>query len=108
VAASKKYASKELRDRYVTTLMAGLKFLATTRKNTNVLQHMAGYFKDQLSGDEKQELLEVIEQFRRGHVPLVVPLVLIRHYVRKYGVEYLKRQHYLNPHPAELMLRNHV
>jgi uncharacterized protein YbgA (DUF1722 family)/uncharacterized protein YbbK (DUF523 family) len=108
VARAKTLARKELQEHYVTTLMAGLKLLATARKNTNVLQHMVGYFKAHLSADEKQELLAVVERYHQGQVPLVAPLVLIQHYVRKYDVSYLKRQHYLNPHPGELMLRNHV
>jgi uncharacterized protein YbgA (DUF1722 family) len=69
---------------------------------------MMGYFKRQLSADEKQELLEVIQSYHDGLVPLIVPIVLMQHYVRKYGEPYLKRQLYLNPHPAEMMLRNHT
>jgi uncharacterized protein YbgA (DUF1722 family) len=67
-----------------------------------------GYFKKQLSGDEKQELLEIFGQYRNEHVPLIVPMTLINHYVRKYDQPYLKQQTYLNPHPLELKLRNHV
>ena len=67
-----------------------------------------GYFKKQLSGDEKQELLEIFDQYRNEHVPLIVPMTLINHYVRKYDQPYLKQQTYLNPHPLELKLRNHV
>jgi uncharacterized protein YbgA (DUF1722 family) len=69
---------------------------------------MMGYFKKQLSSDEKQELLEVIDHYRLGHVPLIVPITLVNHYVRKYDQPYLKEQYYLNPHPVELKLRNHV
>ena len=93
---------------YLSLMMAGMKLQATARKNTNVLTHMAGYFKKVLSGDEKQELTEIIETYRKGLVPLVVPITLIRHYVRKYNEPYLMRQTYLSPHPMELMLRNHV
>jgi uncharacterized protein YbgA (DUF1722 family) len=89
-------------------LMEGLQLLATPKKNTNVLQHMAGYFKDTLSADEKKELLEVITNYHDGLVPLIVPITQLRHYVRKYKEDYLARQFYLNPHPLELMLRNHV
>jgi uncharacterized protein YbgA (DUF1722 family) len=85
-----------------------LRLKATARKNTNVLEHILGYFKKQLTPDEKQEMLEIIQQYRSGHVPLVVPVTLINHYVRKYGEPYLSRQVYLNPHPIELQLRNHV
>ncbi len=45
---------------------------------------------------------------RQGLVPPLVPLTLIRHYVRMHGVEYLQGQTYLEPHPKEFMLRNHV
>jgi uncharacterized protein YbgA (DUF1722 family) len=69
---------------------------------------MAGYFKKLLSSDEKQELLDVIGQYHKGLVPLIVPVTLIKHYVRKYDEPYLAKQYYLNPHPLELMLRNHV
>jgi len=108
VADPKQYKRKELFEQYCATLMEGLQLLATVRKNTNVLQHMAGYFKQQLSPDEKQELQDVIANYHQVLVPLIVPITLLHHYVRKYNVAYLKQQACLNPHPVELMLRNHV
>jgi uncharacterized protein YbgA (DUF1722 family)/uncharacterized protein YbbK (DUF523 family) len=108
VADPKKYRREELFERYFATLMEGLQFLATIKKNTNVLQHMAGYFKQRLSSDEKQELQNVIENYHQGLVPLIVPITLLQHYIRTYNEKYLKQQVYLNPHPLELMLRNHV
>lgn len=108
VANAKRYGRAELMARYFVTLMDGLRLAATRKKHSNVLQHLAGYFKKQLSAQEKQELLGVIAQYSRGLVPLIVPLTLIRHYVRKYEEPYLKGQYYLEPHPLELMLRNHV
>ncbi len=108
VAAGKKMPIKELYNQYQILLMEALKLKTTIRKNTNVLQHLMGYFKKELSGDEKQELLEIFEQYRSEYVPLVVPITLISHYVRKYDQPYLKQQTYLNPHPLELKLRNHV
>ena len=88
--------------------MEGLKAIATTKKNTNVLTHILGYFKRHLTQDERKEMVDLIELYHRGLVPLIVPIVLFNHYVRKYNEPYLARQYYLNPHPAELMLRNHV
>ena len=108
VAAGKKAQRGKLQADYLEALMEGLQFLATPKKNTNVLQHMAGYFKKQLSAEEKKELLDVITNYHDGFVPLIVPITLLKHYVRKYKEEYLARQFYLNPHPLELMLRNHV
>lgn len=108
VAEAKKMRRAELHENYLSLLMEGLQLLSTPKKNTNVLQHMAGHFKDTLSSDEKKELLEVITNYRDGLVPLIVPVTLLRHYARKYKEDYLARQYYLCTHPLELMLRNHV
>ncbi len=98
----------ELERRYTRRFMAALTVMATRRRHTNVLQHMAGYFKDHLDRDAKGELLAAIEDYRRELVPLIVPMTLLRHHVRTHDVSYLAGQLYLEPHPKELMLRNHV
>jgi uncharacterized protein YbgA (DUF1722 family) len=108
VAKAKDLPLKELCQKYQTLLMESLYLKTSAKKNANVLQHMMGYFKEQLSSDEKQELLEVVDFYREDHIPLIVPITLINHYVRKYDQPYLKQQLYLNPHPLELQLRNHV
>jgi len=108
VAGGKALPLKELYTQYETLLMEALKLKSTDKKNTNVLHHMMGYFKKDLTSDEKQELLDVIEQYRDGYIPLIVPITLMTHYVRKYKQPYLSKQIYLTPHPAELKLRNHA
>jgi len=108
VADAKKIPPGKLYSQYQTLFMEALNLKTTTKKNVNVLQHMMGYFKKQLSADEKQELLEVIDEYRHGFTPLIVPITLMKHYVRKYSQPYLRQQLYLNPHPVELKLRNHV
>jgi uncharacterized protein YbgA (DUF1722 family)/uncharacterized protein YbbK (DUF523 family) len=108
VARAKDLSLKELYHQYQTVLMEALQLKTTPKKNVNVLMHMMGYFKEELSLDEKKELLEVIENYRQEYIPLIVPITLINHYVRKYNQPYLKQQVYLNPHPLELQLRNHV
>jgi uncharacterized protein YbgA (DUF1722 family)/uncharacterized protein YbbK (DUF523 family) len=108
VAHAKEFSPDELFPRYEAMLMEAMELKATAAKHVNVLQHLMGYFKEQLSADEKQELLEAIENYRKGFVPLIVPITLINHHVRKYGQPYLKDQWYLHPHPTELQLRNHV
>ncbi len=95
-------------ERYQELLMAAMSLRPTTKKHVNVLQHMMGFFKKFISADEKQELLSVIDQFRNNIVPLIVPVTLINHYIRKYQEPYLMQQRYLNPHPLELKLRNHA
>jgi uncharacterized protein YbgA (DUF1722 family)/uncharacterized protein YbbK (DUF523 family) len=108
VAGGKGMPIKRLYSAYETLLMEALKLKATARKNSNVLQHLMGYLKKQLSLDEKQEVLEIIHQYRSGDTPLIVPVTLINHFVRKYEQPYLSDQVYLNPHPIALQLRNHV
>lgn len=108
VASDKGTPLQELYDSYFGMLVEALRLKSTVKKNVNVLHHIMGYFKTDISAGEKGELLEVIENYRSGFVPLIVPVTLINHYVNKYDKEYLKKQHYLNPHPVELALRNHV
>lgn len=108
LAGGKRTDAAALAARYRDGLLEALRLHATAKKHVNVLQHMLGYFKAQLTADEKQELLEVVERYRQELVPLVVPVTLVAHYVRKYGVAYLRDQVYLNPHPLELKLRNHA
>ncbi|MBM4271638.1 MAG: DUF1722 domain-containing protein, partial [Deltaproteobacteria bacterium] len=108
LVADSKGSAGNRNETYIATMMEALTLIATVRKHTNVLHHLMGYFKKDLTPDEKQELLDVIDQYRRELIPLIVPVVLLKHYVRKYNQPYLKRQLYLHPHPIELMLRNHV
>jgi uncharacterized protein YbgA (DUF1722 family) len=108
VADPKKWKKEKMLQEYLANLMKGLQCNASSKKNRNVLQHVMGYFKDVLSADEKKELEEVITHYGQGLIPLIVPITLLRHYVRKYKQPYLQMQHYLHPHPLELMLRNHV
>lgn len=108
VAEGKQYSPKDLYARYEAVMMAALSLKTTLKKHTNVLQHMLGYFKQELSAGEKQEMLDLIKQYKEGLIPLIVPVTLFNHYVRKYGQAYLSKQVYLNPHPTDLKLRNHV
>ena len=108
VATGKSLTRSVLEERYSTLFMHTLQVLATRKRHVNVLQHMMGHLKSALDADSKAELLSLIARHGAGQVPLVVPLTLLRHHIRRLGVSYLAGQVYLDPHPAELMLRNHV
>lgn len=95
-------------ERYEALLMEALRLKTTLKKNINVLQHIMGYFKKDLSADEKKELLDILDQYLKEFVPLIVPVTLLNHYVRKFDQPYLEKQIYLNPHPLELKLRAYV
>ncbi len=108
VANAGRHKPDALYAEYISNLMEGMSLVATSRKNANVLYHIMGYFKKKISAAEKEELLEVIGNYHSGLVPLIAPIVLVNHYVRLFREPYLEKQFYLNPHPMELMLRNHV
>ena len=107
VADAAKSPFDQVKEEYLELLMEGTKRIATRRKHQNVLLHILGYFKKDLTGDEKRELIDIIDQYKEEHLPLIVPITLVNHYVRKYDKPYLAEQLYLNPHPKELNLRNH-
>jgi len=108
VAEGKQMPIGEATTHYEGLLIEALRLKTTVKKNMNVLEHILGYFKAQLSADEKQEVLEIFDRYRREFVPLIVPVTLLNHYVRKFDQPYLKQQVYLNPHPVALKLRNHA
>lgn len=108
VARVKTVRRSELQDTYTSVFMDALQVMATPRRHVNVLQHILGYFSDRLDPGARRELLELIDDYGRGLLPLVVPLTLVRHHVRQFAIAYLQTQTYLAPHPKELMLRNHV
>ena len=108
VADARSFAREELSRRYQDEFMAALAHPSTRRQHTNVLQHMAGYFRGRIDVADRDELLALIEEHRLGRLPLIVPLTLVRHHARRLDVTYLLGQVYLDPHPKELMLLNRV
>ncbi len=108
VGSGESMSRREFQDRYSSEFMTALQAIATPRRQTNVLHHMLGYFKQVLDRESRAELLALIQDYGDGRVPLVVPLTLFAHHIRRCGVQYLAGQVYLQPHPVELMLRNHV
>jgi len=108
VAAVKQRSLAAVYDDYGRVFMEALAVHATEKSHANVLNHMLGYFSKQLTAAERQELVQLIGDFRRQLIPLIAPITMIRHYAKKYQVVYLQGQLFLEPNPKELMLRNHV
>jgi len=108
VAQAGEQPIEELGVHYIAGLMVALKHHATIKRHTNVLHHLMGYLKKQLGSADKAELLEIIEQYRLGKLPLIVPKTLLRHHFRRYPHPYVAEQLYLEPSPQELMLRNQL
>ncbi len=108
VAVAGQMPREEVEKAYRHDFSSALRKLATTRKVTDVLQHTIGHLRKHIDDASRHELLGLFEDFRGGLVPLVVPLTLLRHHLRHHQISYLQGQTFLEPHPKELMLRNHV
>jgi uncharacterized protein YbgA (DUF1722 family)/uncharacterized protein YbbK (DUF523 family) len=108
VAGVRTLPRRELQERYEQAFMAALGHPTTPKRHANVLQHIAGHLKRDLDAGSRAELQALIDDHRNGLVPLVVPIALIKHHVRRLNVEYLRDQVYLDPHPKELALRSHL
>lgn len=103
--AGKKQITKILPE-YRALYMSALTVHTTRRKHADVLYHLLGYLKKVVDSQDKAELIETIEKYRCGIIPLIVPLTLLNHHFRRHPVSWVQEQTYLNPYPAELMLRN--
>jgi uncharacterized protein YbgA (DUF1722 family)/uncharacterized protein YbbK (DUF523 family) len=108
VASVGRQARAPFRARYTEAFMGALAHVATRGRNANVLQHAAGHLKALLDARGRAELAGLIDDYRRGVVPLVVPITLLAHHARARGVAYLEGQTFLEPHPRELKLRNQI
>ncbi len=95
-------------EEYIHGFMAALAKPATRKNHCNTLQHIIGYLKRTVDGEIRRDLVDVIDQYRRGIVHLSVPITLIKHYVDRYGNDYIRSQVYLDPYPLELGLRNQI
>ena len=95
-----------LAGRYISQLMEVLKAQASRKRHVNVLQHVLGYLRKHVDAANRADLVDVIDDYRRGVVPLVVPVTLLKHHFRRSTNSYIGQQVYMNPHPRELLLRN--
>lgn len=101
---------EEIAADYIEEFMQALMHMANRNKHTNVLQHLQGYLKKDLNSNSKQELDSLFTQYRKGHLPLIVPLTMLNHHIEQHTDEthYLRTQKYLHPHPFELSLLNAI
>ena len=93
-------------EQYLSLFTRAMKQQATRKQHLNVLQHILGFLKKELDHKDKQELLELFDRYARGLVPLIVPITLLRHHLRRHPQHYIEEQYYLDPYPQELMSRN--
>jgi len=98
----------DIAEQYINQLMPLLKSVATRGSHVNVLQHIQGYLKKELESDDKAELCEIIERYRSGEIPLIVPITLLKHHFRKAPDQYIEESYYMSPYPQEMRLTNQL
>ena len=108
IASTSKQDLEEKASEYLLELMAGLKIRATRKNHVNTLQHIQGYLKNYLDKEDKQEMIQTIENYRTGMIPLIVPITLLNHFFRKHPNDYIENSWYMRPYPAELSLQNTI
>ncbi|PID43758.1 MAG: hypothetical protein CSA52_02825 [Gammaproteobacteria bacterium] len=108
VAKAGKTDVQRVAETYIRKMTRVLKIVATRKGHTNTLQHLQGYLKNTLSAEDKQELTDSIQQYRKGYLPLIAPLTLLRHHFRRSPHSYISQSHYMQPHPDELNLLNQL
>lgn len=99
---------EDLAEEYFRQFMVALAKPAKRKNHCNVLMHLVGYLKREVDAKVRQDILNVIEQYRRGEVNLTTPITLLYHYLKLYGSEYVKEQRYFTPYPQALGIRNTV
>jgi uncharacterized protein YbgA (DUF1722 family)/uncharacterized protein YbbK (DUF523 family) len=90
---------------YIRLFMAALKHRATRTRHAHVLRQALGHLKQQLDTADKTELLDLIDAYRRGTLPLAAPVTLLRHHCRRDPNAWIGTQVYLYPDPREFILR---
>jgi len=108
VASANKLNIDDVAQNYILLLMRCLKITATRGNHVNTLQHIQGYLKKSLDADDKTELIETIERYRLGQLPLIVPITLLRHHFRKQPDPFIDQSYYMSPYPQELAVLNDI
>ncbi len=108
IAGANKKNLDQVASEYLLCMMTSLKARSSRKRHTNVLMHIMGFLKNKIDSDDKQEMIEVMDNYRHGKVPLIVPVTLMNHHLRRFPDEYISNQYYMAPYPEELMLRNMI
>lgn len=102
------FNNEEIFDTYSVLLFRSLALKSTPKKNSDVLTHILNLLKKDLDNGDIQEIKTMIQAYKGGRIPLIMPVTIINHHARRLNKSYMMQQYFLNPHPAELKLLNHV
>jgi uncharacterized protein YbgA (DUF1722 family)/uncharacterized protein YbbK (DUF523 family) len=108
VANHDKLPLKRVLLKYQKEFLQSIALKGSVNKTYNVLLHMFGYFKKYLDKQEKEEILETLEDYKKKIIPLVAVMKIISLYANKFDIDYLKTQKFLKPYPKELALRSDI
>lgn len=95
-------------DKYKTEFTKAIALKGDRNKTYNVVLHIFGYFKKDLSKEEKELILSSFDEYKDGIIPLIAVTKILNLLVTRFDEQYLKKQKFLNPYPKELALRSDV
>ena len=108
VANKEKKQLDEILLEYKEEFLKAISLKGNVNKTYNVLLHMFGYFKKLITKEEKEDILQALQEFKDKIIPLIAVMKIINLYVKRFDVQYLKVQKFLNPYPKELSLRSDI
>ncbi len=103
VANHEKRPFTQLIDAYERHFQAALARTPRYTSVINVLQHVSGYFSDQLNSSEKRLFESSLERYRNGRTPLSAVTSILRAWIVRFDQDYLKPQTFFEPYPEALM-----
>ena len=108
VANHEKKPFVQVLELYEQKFMDVIKIKGSINNTYNVLMHTLGYLKKFLTSEEKQELIETMNEFKNQIIPLIAVIKMFQVYIKQYNVEYLLIQKFFQPYPKELALRSDI
>jgi uncharacterized protein YbgA (DUF1722 family)/uncharacterized protein YbbK (DUF523 family) len=103
VANTDKKPISELFQEYENILLEAFLKPAKYTANINVLMHGMGYFSKEITSNEKAFILDSLERYKAGRIPLSVPLNILRSLIVRFQQDYLMPQTFFEPYPEGLV-----
>ena len=102
VASQKGIGMQDAWKRYALHLSKALGKGPRHTSHRNVLLHSFGYVSDKISREERVFFLDLLDMYEDDRTPLVTLKEVLRAYIIRFDVDYLKGQYYFEPYPMEL------
>lgn len=104
VANSEEKNIETIIEEYEKNLKLAFQKIPKYTSNINVLMHAMGYFSKYITKKETELILDSLEKYKMGKLPISTPMLLVKSYAVRFNINYILEQTYFNPYPEELFL----